>query len=113
VGATWDSTAGKWRLDIKRPKENAGDTGEIETEVFEDTTDLLFTGIGALSRWDWPDIEGLHTFKGSLIHSARWEVATGSANVGTPISPKVRLGWEEDVKDWGNKKVAVIGVVSS
>lgn len=39
------------------------------------------------SNWKWPDIEGLHDFKGTLIHSANW--------------PK-------DF-DYTNKSVAVIG----
>ena len=108
VGAKWDETAGKWRVSIKRPQ---GDGSGEETEVFEDTADLLFTGIGALSRWDWPDIEGLHSFKGPVIHSAQWEVASGGGSEASPVASKIRKGWEEDVKDWGNKKVAVIGVV--
>lgn len=55
----------------------------------------MFTGIGALSRWSWPDIEGLNTFGGRLIHSAQWDVE-GST-------------WQED---WKDKNVGVIGVVS-
>ena len=113
VGAKWDDAAGKWRVNIKRPKlgadGSAGTGGEME--VFEDTADLLFTGIGALSRWNWPDIEGLKAFKGTLIHSAKWEVPGQSEPV--VGSPQVRQDWEGDVKDWGNKRVAVIGVVRS
>lgn len=108
VGAKWDEASGKWRVDIRRPK--AGD-GASETEVFEDTADFLFTGLGSLSRWNWPDIEGLKAFKGLVIHSAQWEV-TGKGETAT-ASPKIRQNWEEDVKDWGDKRVAVIGVGSS
>ena len=68
-----------------------------EFEEFEDTADVLFLGTGSLSRWSWPDIEGLKDFKGRLMHSAQWDVSEGS--------------WEEGVKDWGNKTVGVIGIV--
>ena len=86
---------------------------------------MLFTGIGGLSRWKWPDIEGLHDFKGTLIHSADWKVnagnesaedgdgTSGTASDRTDGERTRRKGktWQEDVKDWGDKKVGVIGVV--
>jgi len=25
------------------------------------------------SAWKWPDIAGLHSFKGKLLHSAKWD----------------------------------------
>ncbi|GJE84376.1 NAD(P)/FAD-dependent oxidoreductase [Phanerochaete sordida] len=106
VGAKWDEATGRWRVNIKRPRTKAEGA-----EVFEDTADLLFTGVGSLSRWNWPDIEGLGSFKGSLIHSAKWEVPSPAD--ATASSPQIRPNWEEDVKDWGNKRVAVIGVGSS
>jgi cation diffusion facilitator CzcD-associated flavoprotein CzcO len=105
VGAKWDEVVGKWRVDIRRPSSDG------TTEVFEDSADLLFTGLGLLSRWNWPDIEGLNSFKGMLIHSAKWEVP--SQNEATTGASQVRRDWVEDVKDWGNKRVAVIGVVRS
>lgn len=39
------------------------------------------------SNWKWPDIKGLHSFKGDLVHSAKWQ---------------------KDI-DLKNKRVAVIG----
>ena len=56
--------------------------------------------MGGLSRWSWPDIEGLDTFKGKLVHSAEWELGEGE------------VGWKDTVKDWNDKVVGVIGVVS-
>lgn len=45
---------------------------------------LIFYGIIILERtnnprsnWKWPDIDGLHDFKGDLIHSARWPAEFG------------------------------------
>lgn len=43
------------------------------------------------SKWRWPEIEGLHEFKGKLLHSARWD-----ANY-----------------DFKSKRIAVIGAGSS
>lgn len=56
-----------------------------------------------MSRWSWPDIEGLENFKGRVIHSAQWETGEDSGD-----GPE----WAESVKDWGDKCVGVIGVVS-
>lgn len=44
-----------------------------------------------LSNWKWPDIDGLESFKGDLVHTANWP---------------------EDF-DIGGKRVAVIGNGSS
>ncbi|KAJ3554994.1 hypothetical protein NM688_g2817 [Phlebia brevispora] len=95
VSARYDEENAKWHVTVKRPSA----TVEGEFEEFEDSCDFLFMGTGILSRWDWPDIPGLKSFKGVLVHSADW-----------------RLGgktWEEDVKDWKDKNVAVIGLGSS
>lgn len=43
------------------------------------------------SNWKWPDIPGLHSFKGKLLHSAAWDKNA----------------------DWRGKKVAVLGCGSS
>ncbi len=138
VGAWFDEATGKWRIRIRRPRskphtsaghghstdgasegEHMPSNSEEEWEEFEDIGDLLFTGIGGLSRWDWPEIEGLKSFKGTLVHSAQWDVRSGSnegkesRGIGlTEPEKKLNNGWEEDVKDWGGKKIAVIGVVS-
>lgn len=46
---------------------------------------------GVLNAWKWPTIEGLHSFKGTLCHTARWP----------------------DDLDTTGKRVAVIGSGSS
>ena len=106
--AQYDEPTGKWHLTIRRPKSKAGLTGtywdwKIDFEEFEDTADVLFGGLGGLSRWSWPDIEGLENFKGKVVHSAQWETGKGGAD-----GPE----WAESVRDWGDKRVGVIGVVS-
>jgi hypothetical protein len=118
LSARYDEPTGKWHVHIKRPlplppTESERDA-EVKYEEFEDTADLLFTGVGGLSRWSWPEIDGLKEFKGLMVHSAGWEVPRppdGAQTDDGSVAATMRNGWEEDVKDWGNKRVAVIGVV--
>ncbi|KAI0053474.1 FAD/NAD-P-binding domain-containing protein [Auriscalpium vulgare] len=93
--ARWDEPTGKWHLRIRRSG------GDVDEE-FDDIADVLFIGTGSLSRWKWPDIEGLKEFGGPLVHSANWDV--GGEGVDS---------WEDSVKDWAGKKVGVIGNGSS
>lgn len=34
---------------------------------------MFVNGTGILNNWRWPDIEGLHDFKGPKMHSATWD----------------------------------------
>lgn len=62
--ATWDDSAGLWRLKIRN----------LETdEVIEDSAEFFINSGGVLNNWKWPDIPGLHDFKGKLMHSANYE----------------------------------------
>lgn len=45
-----------------------------ETSV--DSCDVVLTATGILNNWKWPEIEGLETFQGKLVHSARWGADT-------------------------------------
>lgn len=52
------------------------------------------------SHWKWPDIEGLHDFKGSLLHTASWDdsvkldgkvvAVIGSGASGIQIVPQIQ-----------------------
>lgn len=84
-GANWDEEHGKWTLKLNTP----------EGEIF-DSVDVVLNCTGGLSNWKWPDIPGLHSFKGTLVHSADWTLE------------------KVDGKEaWEGKNVAVIGVGSS
>ncbi|GAD92007.1 flavin-binding monooxygenase-like family protein [Paecilomyces variotii No. 5] len=63
VGAKWDEEQGRWTVNIKNLQ-----TGE----VIEDTAEVVINCSGALNNWKWPDIPGLDTFKGTLVHTARY-----------------------------------------
>ncbi|OCH84940.1 FAD/NAD-binding domain-containing protein [Obba rivulosa] len=96
VHARYDEPSGKWLLRIRKTLSTPD--GEI-SEEFDDAADFLFTGVGLISRWSWPEIEGLKSFGGKLFHSANFD--TGDET------------WQEAAKSWKDKKVAVIGVGSS
>ena len=79
-GATWDEHSAKWKLKVRH-----GDT------IFDDECDIFINAGGVLNAWKWPNIPGLHDFKGKLLHSAHWD----------------------ETYDFKGKKVAVIGIGSS
>lgn len=66
VEARWDEPTSKWQVKFQKT-----DTGEI----VEDVGDVFITGIGALNEWKWPNIPGLHDFKGPVLHSANWDAS--------------------------------------
>lgn len=76
----WDDEAGKWKIKV-----------DVEGQVKEDEADILVNGTGFLNKWKWPEVVGLHDFKGKLMHSANWDASY----------------------EWEGKKVAVIGNGSS
>lgn len=41
--------------------------------MYRDDCDILVQATGALNNWKWPNIPGLHDFKGKLLHSATWD----------------------------------------
>ncbi|GAA6060117.1 hypothetical protein JCM10212_003525 [Sporobolomyces blumeae] len=65
--AEWNEESGQWTLSF----DVLGEQGEKVGEK-EETADVVIQGMGGLSRWDWPDIEGLNNFKGTKLHSAAY-----------------------------------------
>ena len=96
LNARYDEPSGKWHLRIRR--RTGTDAQEPTYEEFTDTADVFITALGIFSKWSWPDIEGLKDFGGQLMHSADF----GEEN----------QHWRDVVKDWKDKKVGVIGIVS-
>lgn len=78
----WDVESGVWRFKVKDLQSG---------RVFDDEAEFFVNAGGVLNRWDWPNVPGLHDFKGKLMHSAAYEE-------GVPLE---------------GKKVAVIGAGSS
>lgn len=110
--ARFCEASGKWTLSVQRPANSVSVNGTASgllnghaaaVEEVEVQADVVVTGLGPLSRWKWPDIEGMRDFQGKLIHSARWETGEGD----------ISKGWEDTVKSWTSKRVAVIGAGST
>lgn len=59
----WDANTSKWKVKVKK----------LDTdEEFEDTSDVLIMARGGLNHIAWPQIDGLKSFKGEIMHSAAW-----------------------------------------
>jgi cation diffusion facilitator CzcD-associated flavoprotein CzcO len=41
--------------------------------TFSDFCDVFVSSGGNLNNWKWPDLPGLHNFKGKLLHTAKWD----------------------------------------
>ncbi|KAI1137529.1 cyclohexanone monooxygenase [Hypoxylon sp. FL0543] len=59
VGADWNEAAGKWHVRT--------DQGDVITATY------LFTAVGIHTRRNVPEIPGMDTFRGPLMHTASWD----------------------------------------
>ncbi|EPE02147.1 steroid monooxygenase [Ophiostoma piceae UAMH 11346] len=82
TGATWHEEEGVWKFKVEDVQSGA---------VTEDYGHFFINASGYLNNWKWPEIQGLHSFKGPILHSGAWDTTV-------------------DLKD---KNVAVIGYGSS
>ncbi|KAH7308922.1 putative monooxygenase [Stachybotrys elegans] len=64
VEAHWNEDKGQWAIKIRDRS-----TGAIAT----DWCHFFINGGGFLNNWQWPEIAGLHSFQGPLLHSAAWD----------------------------------------
>ncbi|KAJ9157859.1 FAD/NAD-P-binding domain-containing protein [Pleurostoma richardsiae] len=62
-GADWSEDEGKWHITVEGPGGGA----------IQDTCDVFLNGGGILNNFRYPNIQGLHDFKGKLMHTARWD----------------------------------------
>ncbi|KAL2135631.1 hypothetical protein VTI74DRAFT_7581 [Chaetomium olivicolor] len=96
LSATWDEKGGRWELRVR----------DLETgEEFDDAANFLVDGTGILNNWKWPGVEGLDTFQGPLIHTARWPkdfdhsgkkiAVIGNGSSGIQVLPELQPGAEK------------------
>ncbi|KAK4188533.1 hypothetical protein QBC35DRAFT_192924 [Podospora australis] len=96
VAANWNEKAGHWDLTVRN----------LETkEDFSDYATFLVDGTGILNNWKWPDVEGIDTFQGTLIHTARWPkefdhtgktiAVIGNGSTGIQVLPELQPGAEK------------------
>ncbi|MHC3003004.1 flavin-containing monooxygenase [Gordonia sp. GN26] len=62
TNAAWDEDEGRWIIDTARD----GKTEQIRARV-------MIGGVGPLCEPNLPDIEGIESFEGKIVHSARWD----------------------------------------
>ncbi|KAF2447123.1 hypothetical protein P171DRAFT_462358 [Karstenula rhodostoma CBS 690.94] len=82
VECRWNDAIAKWNVTVKNLT-----TGE----TIRDQSDVLISARGNLNTPAWPSIDGFDTFKGEVMHSARWN----------------------EEYDFTNKRIGVIGAGSS
>ena len=63
VKCRWDDEDSVWHITLQDQR-----TGE----QWQDWAHCFINGTGILNSWKWPEIDGLHDFKGPLMHSASW-----------------------------------------
>lgn len=63
VGAAWREDRAEWSVQVRK----------ANGAIFEQQCDFLISAAGILNAWRWPDIPGLDSFQGTLVHSARWD----------------------------------------
>jgi cation diffusion facilitator CzcD-associated flavoprotein CzcO len=57
----------KWKLKLRQQG-----PGQEQPREFEEKCDLLLYTTGILNNFKWPDIQGLHDFKGRVVHTGYW-----------------------------------------
>lgn len=62
-GCSWDEKAAKWNVKVQNL---------VTGEVITDQSDILISARGNLNTPSWPEINGFGTFKGEVMHSAKW-----------------------------------------
>jgi 4-hydroxyacetophenone monooxygenase len=62
VAARWDGTAHRW---LVTARDSGGDVHQLQANV-------LITGVGYFNNPSFPNIPGLETFEGPVMHTARW-----------------------------------------
>ncbi|RAL15191.1 flavin-containing monooxygenase [Aspergillus homomorphus CBS 101889] len=64
VHAEWDEDRAEWMVRVRRSADGT---------VLEQRCDFLINAAGILNAWKYPDIPGLDTFEGTLVHTAHWD----------------------------------------
>ncbi|KAH8901734.1 cyclohexanone monooxygenase [Thozetella sp. PMI_491] len=62
TGARWHEDKAQWEVSV-----------EHQGIMFSDWCDVLVNGSGLLNTWKMPNIKGLDTFTGPVMHSAHWD----------------------------------------
>ncbi|KIW80202.1 hypothetical protein Z517_06817 [Fonsecaea pedrosoi CBS 271.37] len=88
IEATWNEGLGKWMLKVEQTY------SDESTCVLEDECDVLIQATGMLNNPKLPEIQGLGSFKGRVVHTAQWPDEFNAA-------------------EWTGKKIVIVGAGSS
>lgn len=69
TSAIWNHERARWNLEV-----------EHDGQILHDSAEILINAGGFLNAWKWPDIPGIESFEGKLLHTAAWDTnfdATG------------------------------------
>ncbi|PPQ63112.1 hypothetical protein CVT24_005823 [Panaeolus cyanescens] len=64
IGAAWADTDGQWNVEVERMADGT---------TVQDSCHILVNAGGIFNSWRWPEVPGLHTFKGPILHTANWD----------------------------------------
>lgn len=64
LSARWNSETHQWELQIRNL---------VTATTFQDTADFFVSVPGRVNQAALPDIEGLETFEGEIVHTAQWD----------------------------------------
>lgn len=64
TGAYWNSQKAGYEITIQ---------DLVENKEIHDFCNIFINAAGVLNNWRWPDIPGLDTYKGVLLHTANWD----------------------------------------
>jgi cation diffusion facilitator CzcD-associated flavoprotein CzcO len=92
---TWSSTANIWEVEIT---ETPVGQPASEQKTFRLTADYAILNSGGFTYPKLPNVPGLTTFKGEMMHTARWNYAMTGGSPASPILDKLK-----------DKRVAIIG----
>lgn len=67
ISATWDERKSEWHVRLRRTD------GTGEAVEFDDHCNVLILGTGVLNNIKMPDIDGIDSFRGRLLHTARFD----------------------------------------
>ncbi|OQE04960.1 hypothetical protein PENVUL_c028G04831 [Penicillium vulpinum] len=68
--AAWDEASKKWQLDLKTLDNRDGGVSPTHSTI---SADFFVSGVGQLNQPNIPQIPGLDSFSGKVMHSARWD----------------------------------------
>ncbi|KAJ5738507.1 hypothetical protein N7493_001662 [Penicillium malachiteum] len=105
TAAAWDENQGIWNVEVKNL--NTG-------SVIQDWGHVLINGCGVLNNWKRPEIPGLHSFAGDLIHSAAWPdsqdltgkavAVLGCGSSGVQIVPTIQPRSKRSLLSFGRRR---------